>query len=78
MTNLEEHISKLKSSKWVVKNLNSFDEFMDWLDVDIGIDRKEMLENYIELEETLRKDGYTTRANLVKHRIKNFKREFDL
>jgi len=78
MSNLEEYIDNLRTSDWIVMNLKSFDEFMDWLDIDIGIDRQDMLDGYIELEKLLRDDGYPVRANLVKHRIKNFKKEFNL
>ena len=56
-----------------VKNLTTFDEFMDWVDIDIGLSKELMLKAYLSAEEEFRDKGYLTRANLIRIKYEKIK-----
>jgi len=60
----EEELKKY-DVHWVVKEYPSFDEFLDWLDIDVGIAKEKMLDTYKVVAEQFQDAGYFTHANLV-------------
>lgn len=54
---------------WVVKEYPTFDEFMDWLDIDVGIDRKKMINTYEVVADKFKEAGYYDRAVLTQYKL---------
>lgn len=61
------------TAKWNVENITSFDDFMDWLDIDIGLSKNSMLQSLLDTEKVFEKAGYITRAKLTRRKYEQLK-----
>ena len=80
--NITEEIEELlelceesMTAKWNVENITSFDDFMDWLDIDIGSPKEVRLQSLLDTEKIFRKAGYITRAKLARRKYEQLKIE---
>jgi len=60
---------------WVVKEYPTFDSFMDWLDIDVGISKEKMLDTYKVVADKFEMAGYGSRALLIRLKMKKIRDE---
>ena len=61
-----EEILKKYDAHWVVKEYPTFDSFMDWLDIDIGVSKEKMMNTYEVVADKFEEAGYKSRALLIR------------
>lgn len=68
MVNFKKEISTLTTVEAIVAEYSSFDEFVDWVNTDIGIDKIKMLDTYLVAEKQFKDAGYSAHARVIKYR----------
>jgi len=74
MENLTKALKKFDID-WIMKEYPSFDEFMDWVDTDVGIAKEKMLDTYKVVAQQFRDAGHHVRADLIMYKYKKVKDE---
>jgi len=70
----EEELKKF-DIHWVAKEYPTFEEFMDWVDIDAGIEKEKMLNTYKNVAQQFRDGGYPVQADLIMLKYEKVKNE---